>query len=320
VARHSMKTRYGAVQLPWTLRAVSAPATQGRAGSLRASRAPLRASRAPRQAHGRQPSGLPRLTTLPKGGLGKGGGSPAPHNPYTLTRRRRRARVNLCKRILGLAERYLKTHGVRLAHCVAFSNYHWLVSPCLKRTAYFYCAVCALGFSSLIFVRHLPGVHAPDREKEAKCHTTPTGLTADVYDTQILQPLVMDMTEMYRTRDIPGTQEGRPCFANAEKLWLWQQDGWRHQGAAPSLDGMRTLPWAPKCPDLNVVEQAVGDLRDRLHQAPRNTYPTTKAWEDALGEEWMAMANDRDYRSALFTTWESRVQRCKDGGGFKLRI
>lgn len=254
----------------------------------------------------------PRLTGPRKNGSKQG----PPHNPYKLDSNDRKKRIRLCERIVEHTEGYRERHSVAFSSCLAFSNYHWLRSPCGGHIAYFYCAVCALGFSELKFVRELAsmGVQVPDARKAAQGCTAPTGLTAEVYDGYILKPLLDEMSHMYSSQPVPGLRES----IDAEALWMWQQDGCAYHGPAPSLRQVRSLRWAPRSPDLNVVESAVGDLNNRLQAKAMCAYSELGDWEEELRIEWKAMSSDCAYRMGLFTAWEASVKACKDGQGYKL--
>jgi len=289
-----------------------------------------RQARAPRSA-----KASPDRPTLPHD---KPGGSPggasgglwqplslytAPPNRYKLLPEHRRARVRWCAFIQRLAALYSKpsmgTAG--FSSRVAFSNYHELTSPCGRFTVRFDCAICAFGFSQLLFLKD--EVEVGGVKWTRKKHAAPKGLTAETFDVDILRELLSQMEDKFSSKLRAPRRRGNKV------RWWWQQDRCSvHSTAATeariaaSLPGVRLLPWEARSPDLNPVESAVGDLEQKVGDAVSAgtvTYEDALEWKDQLIAAWATMSGDAQYRSGLFSRWEARVETCLVHGGYKLK-
>ena len=124
-------------------------------------------------------------------------------------------------------------------------------------------------------------------------HIVQGNLTANAYINQIVTPYVLP-------------------FLNANPGTTFQQDGARPHTARVTLDhlnrhNVNILPWLPKIPDLNPMEDVLNEIERRLKKRP--TQPRTRAEpSQALQEEWQRFPRYRIRR--LVSSMRRRCQAC----------
>ena len=75
----------------------------------------------------------------------------------------------------------------------------------------------------------------------------------------------------------------------------------------------------PSSPDLNVAENAIGELKRRVYRN-KNQYTSLSALESAVRREWATLKNEKQYFKRLFDSYPVRLEKIKLNKGYNTKF